>query len=237
MRKILLLGSNGRLGSVIAKYLSKKYNLFCMDVGESITNVSEYYQFKNYDDLKSLYSQNDFYAIIHCQQVKSTNFINARLDNISIEEFNKVLSANLELTLFSTQFYLNTLKNKKSLPKGRIINFSSTYSTISSNPNLYDGTEMGNPVHYTISKGGVSSLTKYVAAYYRDYGVLCNSISPHGIENNQSIEFSNNFSHRSPIGRLSVPEETIPAIEFLLDEKNTYVNGANIPVDGGWTAC
>jgi NAD(P)-dependent dehydrogenase (short-subunit alcohol dehydrogenase family) len=36
---------------------------------------------------------------------------------------------------------------------------------------------------------------------------------------------------------LSEPEEVIAAFRFLLDEENTYVNGANIAVDGGWTAC
>ena len=96
---------------------------------------------------------------------------------------------------------------------------------------------MGNPYAYTISKFGLMGLTKYIASYFKEYNVLCNSISPHGIENNQSLEFQDNFTKRSPLGRLSEPEEVVAAFNFLLDESNTYVNGANIPVDGGWTAC
>ena len=66
---------------------------------------------------------------------------------------------------------------------------------------------------------------------------MCNSISPHGVNNNQSKQFVKNFSSRSPLGRLSQANEVIPAIKFLLDEKNTYTNGIDLLVDGGCTSC
>ena len=147
------------------------------------------------------------------------------------------MEVNLKLSFLSCQHYLKTIKDFDKNIQGRIINFVSTYSMIASNPTLYDGTEMGNPVHYTISKAGLLGLTKYIAANYREYSVLANSIAPHGIENNQGEIFINNYKKRNPLGRLSVPSEVIPAVKFLLDENNSYVNGANIAVDGGWTAC
>ena len=237
MKKILIFGSSGRLGQDLCTELTKRFDVFGVDVCAGGSKDITYTKFNNFDDLKNLYKKNSFYAVIHCQQVKSKSFIDARLDNLDLEEFRRVMRVNLELTFISTQLYVKSCIPLGANINGRIINFSSTYSTISSSPALYDGTEMGNPVHYSISKGGVNSLTKYVAAYFGDYRILCNSISPHGIENKQSSKFKSNFSKRSPIGRLSETREVLPAVNFLLDEQNTYTNGANIAVDGGWTAC
>ena len=87
------------------------------------------------------------------------------------------------MPLISSQNYINQIKyNKKNI--GRIINIASTYGIISSSPELYVNTNMGNPVYYTLSKFGLVGLTKYIASYYKELKILCNCISPHGIENN-----------------------------------------------------
>lgn len=238
IRKILFFGSNGRLGQEIVRALKADYAVTAVDVHEkSNSEVERYWQLDSLNDLERIYRSQSFDAVIHCQQIKPAGFTQTNLLNLEMDEFDRVLDVNLRLSFLSTQLYLKSISQSDSTIKGRIINFVSTYSVISSNPTLYDGTEMGNPVHYTISKAGLLGLTKYVAANIREYGVLCNSISPHGIENNQSSQFKKNFSNRNPIGRLSAPNEVLPAVRFLLDEDNTYVNGANIAVDGGWTAC
>ncbi len=237
MKNILVFGCNGKLGEVVAEHLSKEYNVIGVDVSKPNKHCSHYFNYSNLGDLELVYNYADYYAVLHCQQVKSKSFMEASLHKISEEEYSRVIDTNLHLSFFSTQKYIQKISSSLSEPKGRIINFTSTYSIRSSNPRLYAGTEMGNPIHYTISKGGLYSLTKYVASYYADYSVLCNSISPHGIENDQSSKFKDNFSLRSPIGRLSEPKELLPAVRFLLDPENTYTNGADIAVDGGWTAC
>jgi len=237
MNSVLVFGVNGRLGHQIATDLSQNYNVTGVDIGKNCDVVNTYHEYSDLDDLLDIYKNQRFYAVVHCQQIKSASFIDAKLHNISLDEYRRVLSTNLDLTMFSTQAYINTVRNMPDEVKGRIINFSSTYSIISSNPSLYKNTEMGNPIHYSISKGGVHSLTKYVAAHFKEYGILCNSISPHGIENGQSQTFQENFGDRCPMGRLSEPQEVTPAVNYLLDEQNTFTNGANIPVDGGWTAC
>ena len=80
-------------------------------------------------------------------------------------------------------------------------------------------------------------LTKYLASYFKKYKILCNAISPHGLFNNHSKNFQKNFSQRSPLGRMSLPQEVLPAIDYLLDENNKYTNGIELMVDGGWTSC
>lgn len=237
-KKILIFGANGRLGQHIVSKLNDEYQITAVDIQEQSTiTCGDYRQLTCLEDVGSLYSNNLYYAVIHCQQIKPAGFTQTNLLELGIEEYDKIMDTNLKLSFLSTQCYVKSNVHSDDEIKGRIINFVSTYSIISSNPSLYDGTEMGNPVHYTISKAGLLGLTKYVAANIREYGVLCNSIAPHGIENNQGSQFKDNFAKRNPMSRLSTPSEVLPAIKFLLDEENTYVNGANIAVDGGWTAC
>ena len=68
--------------------------------------------------------------------------------------------------------------------------------------------------------------------YIPRYKILCNAISPHGLFNNHSKNFQKNFSQRSPLGRMSLPHEVLPAIDYLLDENNKYTNGIELMVNG-----
>ena len=95
---------------------------------------------------------------------------------------------------------------------------------------------MGNPVAYSASKGGVVSLSRYLAVYLAEKNIRVNCISPHGINNEQSEDFVRRFSTLSPMSRLSNPEETSYPIIFLLSDASTYITGSNLIVDGGWTS-
>lgn len=235
-KKILFFGSEGRIGKSVCSALSKDYDIVGVDVMEAKSDFySDYMVLNGIDQVPSLYEGNDYYAVVHCQQFKPAGFVDHSLKTVDLDFIDKVLDVNVKLPIVSTSNYIHRVAGKPD--PGRIINLGSTYGLISSNPVLYENTEMGNPFIYTVSKFGIGGLTKYVGSYFKEYNILCNSISPHGIENNQDPTFVENFSHRSPMGRLSQPDELVSAFEFLLDERNTYVNGANIPVDGGWTAC
>ena len=243
MKKILIFGGLGVLGLEIVNHLKNNHSIIIVDTkaifffkklkfGKNIF----YHKYSNYSQIKRIYKQHKFYAIIHSQQYKNKNFTSGDIRNLDLKLYEKINNTNLVLPLVSTQNYINQIKRNKKF-QGRIINIASTYGIISSSPELYVNTNMGNPVYYTVSKFGLIGLTKYVASYYKKFKVLCNCISPHGIENNHKKSFIKNFSKRSPVGRLSRASEILPSIDFLLDEKNTYTNGANISVDGGWTAC
>tara|TARA_Y100000389_G_C17331246_1_gene448222 strand:- start:14 stop:730 length:717 start_codon:yes stop_codon:yes gene_type:complete len=236
-KKIIIFGSEGKIGNSIANHLCKKYQVIAVDVlrKSKIKNKNLiYYKIDNkFTILSKLYSKN-FYAVIHCQQYKNKNFLKTNLLNLNFKDYEDTLKINLNLTLQSIIFYLKSLKKNQI---GRVINFSSVYSVRSSNPELYEKTEYENPLYYTISKAGIVGLTKYIASYFKKYKILCNSISPHGLFNNHSKNFQKNFSKRSPLGRMSLPHEVLPAIDFLLDENNKYTNGIELMVDGGWTSC
>lgn len=237
MDNILFFGSEGRIARTIIATLKNDFHIIGVDILENTSSICDDYICLKHDhsNLKEIYETELFYAVIHCQQFKPKGFVNHSLDKFDLNFTEEVFRTNLIMTMESSALYIKQVKAHNYL--GRIINLSSTYGLISSSPTLYKNTDFGNPYAYTVSKFGVIGLTKYIASYYKEYNVLCNSISPHGIENNQEESFKENYFSRSPLGRLSDPKELIPAFNFLLDKENTYTNGANIPIDGGWTAC
>lgn len=236
-KKVLIYGSSGVIGSAICEQIQENYDLTCVDVLSPKNSLQgKYVDFETVSaNYQQFYEDNDFFAVIHAQQYKPEGFLETTFHNTEENLLRDVLEVNLVNTFLSLKSYIDRKLKKKSA--GRIIIFGSTYGIISSNPQLYDGTEMGNPAPYTVSKFALSGLVKYLASYYTSENILTNLIAPHGIENNQSDVFKGNFSKRSPAGRLSSPLEVVPAVEFLLDEKNTYCSGLTLSIDGGWTAC
>jgi len=95
---------------------------------------------------------------------------------------------------------------------------------------------------YTASKGAVRSLTQALACRYSATGVRVNAIAPGWTETplsaagRQSAEFSQAIVQRTPMARWGLPEEIAAPVLFLCSDAARFINGAYIPVDGGYTA-
>ena len=120
--------------------------------------------------------------------------------------------------------------------EGSIINFASIYGQVGPDFTVYDGTDMTSPVAYSAIKGGVISLTKYLASYFGKNNIRVNCISPGGIFNHQNSIFVDNYNKKVPMRRMGKPEDISPLVAFLLSDGATYITGQNIAIDGGWTA-
>lgn len=119
---------------------------------------------------------------------------------------------------------------------GSIVNVSSIYGLGAPLPNLYKGTDLKTEPDYPFIKGGTIALTKYLASFFGEYNVRVNVITPGGIFNNQPEIFLGNYSKRVPLQRMAFEDEVSNTISFLLSDQSTYITGATIPIDGGWSA-
>ncbi|NSW75576.1 MAG: glucose 1-dehydrogenase [Candidatus Atribacteria bacterium] len=95
---------------------------------------------------------------------------------------------------------------------------------------------------YAATKGGVRQLTKALAVEWAKYGVRVNAISPAFIKTPMVEEVLSSSSWRkliltrTPLGRPGTPEEVAELVLFLASPRSSYITGANIMIDGGWTA-
>lgn len=160
----------------------------------------------------------------------------SRFEYYPLEALRKSVDVNLIGTIIITQIVCRQMLKQGS---GNIINVASTYSVVAPNQSLYDygeGVENYKPIDYIASKSFIPNFTRYLATFYAKEGIRCNAIVPHGIFNNHPKAFLKNWSQLSPIGRMCNREELNGPFTFLASDGSSYMTGAILNVDGGWTA-
>jgi NAD(P)-dependent dehydrogenase (short-subunit alcohol dehydrogenase family) len=128
-------------------------------------------------------------------------------------------------------------------PGGVMVNIASTYGVVAPDPRLYQGVHspyadsgFNTPVSYAVTKTAVLGLTRYLATYWGSKNIRVNALTPHGVFDNHDEVFVRNFVYRSPLGRMARNDEYRGALLFLVSDASSYMTGANLIVDGGWTA-
>lgn len=143
--------------------------------------------------------------------------------------FMKILEVNLVGTFLGVKTVGGAMVRRH---QGAIVNISSI-----------DGMRGANMISaYASSKWGVRGFTKAAALEYGPRGVRVNSIHPGGVNTamgnptDQPLAETNTAYGMVPLQRIGLPIEIAQASAFLVSDEASYINGAELAVDGGWTA-
>ena len=147
------------------------------------------------------------------------------------EEWDFTLSTDLTSVFKMTRAFANIMKKNN---YGRIINIASMYGLV--------GNDEIPTIAYHASKGGVVNFTRAVAAELARYNITCNAICPGYFETEltkpvlDTERFQEFAKTHVPMKRYGKEGELNSAVIFLAANESTYVTGAILPVDGGYTS-
>lgn len=152
--------------------------------------------------------------------------------------WDRVMEVNVKGVFLSCQVFGGAMAEQK---RGSIINIGSIYGTVSPDQNIYEyrrkrGEMFFKPVAYSASKSALINLTQYLSTYWGAQNIRVNLLTFGGVYNGQEEEFLKNYCAKVPLGRMADEDEYNGAVIFLLSDASSYMTGANMIIDGGWTA-
>jgi len=162
----------------------------------------------------------------------------SKFENLSVDTFRRALDVNVTGVFLVSQVLGRSMVERR---QGSIVNVASTYGLVAPDQALYrdkDGRQMFyKSAAYPTTKGAVVQLTRYLAAYWGALGVRVNALCPGGVSNGQNEDFVVRYAAKTPLGRLATREDYHGAVVFLASDASSYMTGAMLVVDGGFTAC
>ena len=255
-KNVIVAGGAGQIGFAMVQILSDAgANIYIADLDVEMANqkVNAHEELKgkvnvlkldvsNSNSIDSFYHQlGDIkvHGLVNCFHFKgntrkldtSSNFFSG-FEEYPEEAWDLVHNVNLKGSFLLSQKLLPKMKNCSAA----IVNVSSTYGIVSANKSIYGDSGINSPVAYATSKAALINLTRYMATHLVDDGIRVNCLSPGGVFNNQEEDFLKNYCEKTPLKRMANAQDYQGAILYLISNASAYMTGANLVVDGGWTA-
>jgi len=140
------------------------------------------------------------------------------------EDWDRVMSVNVKGAFLTTQAVMRGMIKRR---RGRVLNISS----------LAGVKMMEAPVHYAASKAALKGFTEALAKEIGRYGITVNCLAPgileEGVSNNLPESRLAEYLRHCALGRKGSFEECAEVVAFLVSDRNSYMNGATIVLDGG----
>jgi gluconate 5-dehydrogenase len=248
---ILITGINGYLAKRILFYITNftSFEVIGLDIheeSEDITIDSYNLGLKFYfkcdlrveqsikETINSFSNRNIFpVVLINNAAIDSIPKNNSKSTGLEFDSFDDIFSVNVKAPIILARYFSEYWVNNSI--KGNIINITSIYSIVSPDPNIYSSGFVKN-IFYGASKAAFNSVTQQLAVIFAKSGIKVNSLLLGGVISDKQDEyFQMNYKNRIPIGRFLEVEEIFDAIYMLLSEKNSYMTGSIIKIDGGYT--
>ena len=177
---------------------------------------------------------------INCSYPRTKDWGENNFSNINLESFKKNIDYHLNSFSWLAKIVADEMVKNKI--KGNIIQLGSIYGIIGQNLELYHGTKMSENMTYSVIKGGITNLTRQLASYYGQFNIRVNTLSPGGLEGmdsgkeaKQDETFKKRYSSKTPLNRLGTATEVASVALFLASDASSYISGANLIVDGGYS--
>lgn len=216
-RKVLLTGGSRGIGKAILKNLEKDYFVIAPQRKElNLLNKT------SIDNFISKYKKQNFDILINNAGINNPQWV----DELDQNNINETIEVNLIAPILLVRSFIHSMKKNK---WGRIINISSIFGEVA----------RAKQTLYCTTKYGLNGLTKSLALELAPYNILVNSVCP-GFTNTDLIKRNSsqkikNIIKDIPLGRFAEPKEIARLVRFLISEENTYMTGATILIDGGFT--
>lgn len=239
----IITGGAGGLGKAICKQLLEDgFIVYCCDMnqrqGEIVTQeISSLgtISFQKLDvsceqDWEKLYQRMmEEYGRVDVLVNNAGINIRVEIEECSVEDWDKMFAVNVRGVFLGIKHALPIMKEQH---EGSIINISSVCGLIG---HLYTNES------YTATKGAVTLLTKSIASRYGKYNIRCNSIHPSTVDTEIVKNlFANPVKRQErinevPMGHMGLPSDVANAVSYLASDKSQFINGVQLPVDGGVT--
>ncbi|MBN3786416.1 glucose 1-dehydrogenase [Burkholderia sp. Ac-20353] len=149
------------------------------------------------------------------------------IDSCSLDAWHKMIAVNQTGVFLGMRAVLKPMRKQKS---GSIVNFSS----------IWGNTSVEGAHAYHASKGAVRNMTKNAAVTYGPEGIRTNSVHPGLIETpmteHQDADLNASLIAATPLKRIGKPIDVANGVLFLASDEASYVNGAELAIDGGYLA-
>ena len=244
MQTIIISGGSSGIGKAcVTKFLSKGYYVYNLDITPDSIAVTNNYKYlkvdvTNHADIKNaIATVIEIHSKIDAVIISAGQHLSANIENTTDEQ----LFALMNLNLFGAYWLIReVIPHMKHQNKGAIVTIGSDQCSVAKS----------NSTIYGMTKAALLSLTKSVALDYAKYNIRANCIGAGTIETPLYTNAITKYSEKSgiplaeiektealeqPIGRVGQPEEVAELADFLANDTSSFITGALIPIDGGYT--
>lgn len=217
-KTVLLTGASKGIGKAIKEVLEAAGNYYLLTPSSRDLNL------RNLESIEDFFNDQHIDILINNAGINILN----QIEEISQETIDSMFHVNLIAPLILIQKTVPFMKKQR---YGRIINISSIWGVRSKEFRTL----------YSATKFGLNGITKALSRELGEYNILVNSVCP-GFVNTELTKKNIPFSEQEeikksiPLKRFAEPSEIANIVEFLTSDKNTYITGQTIVVDGGFTA-
>jgi len=219
MKKLFITGGDRGIGAAIAKRFRDHGYEIIMPTRQdmnllSLTSIENYFKKNINMEVDCLVNNAGINPLAEIQDIKNSDLI----DTVNV---------NLIAPLLITRALTYGMKKRG---YGRIINIGSIWGVVSKEKRCV----------YSMTKNGIHGITSTLAVELGKYNILVNTVCPGYVnteltKKNVPLKEAKKIYGEIPLGRFAEPEEIAEIVYYLGSDKNTYMTGQKIVVDGGFT--